>query len=164
MSTNSNLLSAALMPEFRQELERVALCGADSDVRMLARVVGMLIDDVENLSVVKLDNPEYFGPSVPPEQKPLAGELAMGLARLREDAGLPLAQAIIPKTEPWEIESPQLSYAQGEWTIKCGGSQMPAYSVSDSDLEDAVFKLVKAVTRDAIEDEARAWLYNQINA
>lgn len=65
---------------------------------------------------------------------------------------------IIPKTEPWEIESPQASYAQGVWTLKCGGAQMPEYTIIEPDLEDAIFELVKAVTRDAIEDEARAWL------
>lgn len=35
---------------------------------------------------------------------------------------------------------------------------MPEYTIIQPDLEDAIFKLVKAVTRDAIEDEARAWL------
>lgn len=69
---------------------------------------------------------------------------------------------IIPKTEPWEIESPQASYAQGVWTLKCGGSQMPEYTIIEPDLEDAIFELVKAVTRDAIEDEARAWLNTQL--
>lgn len=35
---------------------------------------------------------------------------------------------------------------------------MPEYTIIQPDLEDAIFELVKAVTRDAIEDEARAWL------
>ena len=35
---------------------------------------------------------------------------------------------------------------------------MPEHSIIVPDLEDAIFELVKAVTRDAIEDEARAWL------
>jgi hypothetical protein len=64
----------------------------------------------------------------------------------------------IPKTEAWKIESPKASYAQGVWTLKCGGSQMPEFTIIEPDLEDAIFELVKAVTRDAIEDEARAWL------
>lgn len=67
-------------------------------------------------------------------------------------------KTIIPKTAPWEIEGPRLTYDHGEWTIKCGGSQMPEYAITNPCLEDAIFDLVKAVTRDAIEDEARAWL------
>lgn len=35
---------------------------------------------------------------------------------------------------------------------------MPEYTIIEPDLEDAILELVKAVTRDAIEDEARAWL------
>lgn len=38
---------------------------------------------------------------------------------------------------------------------------MPAYKITMPDIEDAIFELVKAVTRDAIEDEARAWLNAQ---
>lgn len=67
MSNEPNLLSEALMPEFREEVEKLALFGTSSEIRTLARVVGLLIDEVENLSVVKLDNLDFFGPSVPLE-------------------------------------------------------------------------------------------------
>lgn len=65
MKGEPNLLSQALMPDFRQEVEKLALCGSDGDVRTLARVLGMMIDEIENLSVIKSDNPEFFGPAVP---------------------------------------------------------------------------------------------------
>lgn len=40
---------------------------------------------------------------------------------------------------------------------------MPEYTIIQPDLEDAIFELVKAVTRDAIEDEARAWLNAEVS-
>lgn len=40
---------------------------------------------------------------------------------------------------------------------------MPEYTIIEPDLEDAIFELVKAVTRDAIEDEARAWLNGEVS-
>ncbi len=83
-----------------------------------------------------------------------------------EEDGQPTDESsdITPKTEPWEIESPQVSHVHGEWTIKCGGFQMPEYTITQPDIEDAIFELVKAVTRDAIEDEAKAWMNDKNNA
>lgn len=66
------------------------------------------------------------------------------------------------KTEPWTLESldvRQISLENEEecWTIMAGGAQQPAYKIIAGDLETAVNELVRQVTQDAIEDEAREW-------
>lgn len=66
------------------------------------------------------------------------------------------------KTEPWTLESldvRQMSRENEEecWSIRAGGAQQPAYKIMAGDLETAVNELVRQVTQDAIEDEAREW-------
>lgn len=62
-----------------------------------------------------------------------------------------------PRTEPWQISSPQAIYKDGEWTLICGGPKTRLFKIAMPNLEDAIFELVKATTRGAIEDEAEAW-------
>ena len=64
---------------------------------------------------------------------------------------------IEPKTEAWSLESLQVNYKDELWSIRCGGACQPEYNITAHTLEQAVSELVKQVTRDAIEDEAREW-------
>jgi hypothetical protein len=58
------LMSDKLMPEFRSEIERMACTSDNVDVRVLARIVGLLLEEVENLATTKLDDPDYVAPDV----------------------------------------------------------------------------------------------------
>jgi hypothetical protein len=71
-------------------------------------------------------------------------------------------ETIKPKTEPWTLESLDIQQIahEGEaenWIIKAGGAQQPEYKVNSGYLDSAVNTLIRMVTRDAIEDEAREW-------
>lgn len=68
---------------------------------------------------------------------------------------------IEPKTEAWILESLQVNYKDELWSIRCGGACQPEYNITAHTLEQAVSELVKQVTRDAIEDEAREWQNDQ---
>lgn len=61
------------------------------------------------------------------------------------------------KTDAWTLESPSVYYKDELWSIRCGGACMPEYHITAHTIEQAVAELVKQVTRDAIEDEAREW-------
>lgn len=62
------------------------------------------------------------------------------------------------KTEAWSLESNlAIEFRNGGVEISVGGTDQPNYLVSGECLEDAIRALVKAVTQDAIEDEAREW-------
>lgn len=62
-----------------------------------------------------------------------------------------------PKTDPWETEGVTLQQVGAGWVADCGGAQMPRYTEVGAEASEAVSKLVKAITRDAIADEALAW-------
>lgn len=64
---------------------------------------------------------------------------------------------IEPKTEAWSLESLSVTYSGELWSIRCGGACQPEYHITAHTIEQAVTELVKQVTRDAIEDEAREW-------
>lgn len=70
-------------------------------------------------------------------------------------------QTIETKTAPWELE-PNLKITTDHdgTTIVVGGFSQPEYTITAPNLPEAIAKLVKAVTRDAIEDEAREWTGN----
>jgi hypothetical protein len=68
---------------------------------------------------------------------------------------------IEPKTEAWSLESLQVNYKDELWSIRCGGACQPEYNITAHTLEQAVSELVKQVTQDAIEDEAREWQNEQ---
>jgi hypothetical protein len=68
---------------------------------------------------------------------------------------------IEPKTEAWILESLQVNYKDELWSIRCGGACQPEYNITAHTIEQAVNELVKQVTRDAIEDEARCWQNDQ---
>lgn len=78
-----------------------------------------------------------------------------------EGVNMENTQKIIPdietKTEPWKLESGMIIHFDGGWQIRVGGAQQPEYHVIGQTLEAAIGALVRAVTRDAIEDEAREW-------
>ena len=61
------------------------------------------------------------------------------------------------KTDAWSLESLQVNYKDELWSIRCGGACQPEYNITAHTIEQAVAELVKQVTRDAIEDEAREW-------
>jgi len=61
------------------------------------------------------------------------------------------------KTSPWELEKGMILHYDGTWQIRVGGAQQPRYHATGESLEDAIGSLIKAVTEDAISDEARAW-------
>ncbi len=61
------------------------------------------------------------------------------------------------KTDEWILEDIQVTYKDEMWSIRCGGALQPEYSITEHTIEKAVSELVKQVTRDAIEDEAREW-------
>lgn len=63
-----------------------------------------------------------------------------------------------PMTEPWETEGITIDHTAAGWVVKCGGAQMPRYMEFGEDVPEAVNKLVKAITRDAIADEAMKWM------
>ena len=69
---------------------------------------------------------------------------------------------IEPKTDAWSLESLQVNYKDELWSIRCGGACQPEYNITAHTLEQAVNELVKQVTRDAIEDEAREWQNNAL--
>ena len=60
-------------------------------------------------------------------------------------------------TEAWDMESLSITYKDEMWSIRCGGACQPEYSITAHTIEEAVSELVKQVTRDAVEDEAREW-------
>lgn len=62
-----------------------------------------------------------------------------------------------PKTEAWGLESLSVNYSGELWSIRCGGACQPEYHITAHTIEQAVTELVKQVTRDAVEDEAREW-------
>lgn len=73
------------------------------------------------------------------------------------EGNLRIMTTLTPKTEPWQLESGMIIHFDGNWQIRVGGAQQPEYHVTGETLEEAIQALVKAVTRDAIEDEAREW-------
>ena len=85
---------------------------------------------------------------------------AAGLGKLRKRNNM---SDIEPKTEAWSLESLQVNYKDELWSIRCGGACQPEYNITAHTLEQAVNELVKQVTRDAIEDEAREWQNTQLS-
>lgn len=84
---------------------------------------------------------------------------AGGLGKLRKRNNM---SDIEPKTEAWSLESLQVNYKDELWSIRCGGACQPEYNITAHTLEQAVSELVKQVTHDAIEDEARDWQNRQL--
>lgn len=76
-----------------------------------------------------------------------------------------MSQPIRTYTEPVKLELGNMIIRQenGGWEIEVGGAEQPRWFATGESLEDVIGSLVRAVTEDAIADEARAWEENAGN-